>query len=133
MTLLVDCVYNFVHLYYLTWILSVSFIIRKWKVHAEATEKIRKYFTLINNSEPVNLTLNVIGFNMLIAFLFWWAGFTRPFFIFAVKYIQIPCLVGSLSFYFYKFGKAAFYLDIQSVRNWIYNFYLSLAYVFTII
>src|SRR5690242_387205 len=100
---IIQAVINLVHIYYLTWILSVSFIIGKWKVHADATEKLRKYFSLINNSEPVNLTLNVLGFNILIALLFLWAGFTRPFFIFAVKYIQIPCLVGSLAFYYYKF------------------------------
>jgi hypothetical protein len=130
MSTIIKGVSDIIHIYYLTWVLSVSFIIRKWKVHGEATEKIRKYFSLINNSEPVNLTLNVIGFNILIAILFLWAGFTRSFFIFAVKYIQIPCLLGSLAFYFYKFGISAFHLDFTSIKNWLYNFYLSLGYVF---
>ena len=95
-----------------------------WRNDFQAEEKvlaaISKRFC-DNIPIPTNLMLNILSFELFYLILLMLCGFSDSFLIFNIKFVCLPAIVGSFSYYYYKYGVAAFHCRWPDFFGWVRN------------
>lgn len=116
---------KFGHCHYLTWKVAISYLIRSWESHAEATQQVQKLFAPVATGPT--LVLNLISYVPLILSLNWMAGFSAEYQCFVWMYSLLPTLVMGLCYYFYKFRRNMWQFKSSNVAEWLNNWAMAMA------
>lgn len=115
---------SFLATFGLTWKVFLASWRKDWKSQQKAVVQLGSHFA---KDIPVvsNLMWNVIMFTMMQGLLLRAAGFPPKFLQFSVYAVLIPQLVGSISYYCYKYGiqEALTSLSGRTLIGWLQNWF----------
>ncbi|CAB9525220.1 expressed unknown protein [Seminavis robusta] len=114
---------SFVATYGLTWKLYLYYVMEDWAGRERTIGEMKVHFV---KGIPVasNLVWNVVMFVWMQAILIHWANFSPAFEQFCGLTVLLPCLLGSLSYYCFKYGihaVATALVDGSTLMGWIHN------------
>jgi hypothetical protein len=115
--------------YTLTWKIFLASWQKDWKKQSTEISQLRTLFHSIDI--PANLMWNVIMFNAVTAMLFYLADFSKEFQLFTLVSVELPCIAGSVFYYYYKFGSDVMKLTFANFSLWIQNWITMQGIAFT--
>mmetsp|Transcript_36161 Transcript_36161/g.66342 ORF Transcript_36161/g.66342 Transcript_36161/m.66342 type:complete len:433 (+) Transcript_36161:169-1467(+) len=109
--------------YLLTWKLFWASWNKDWATQERTIAQLGTHFVRNDSSMVTTLMWNVITFTLLQAGLIYLADFSADFSLFCLFWVHLPCLFGSVAFYYYKYGATECFkrLSFSSLLIWLKN------------
>jgi hypothetical protein len=106
--------------YALTWKIFLASWQKDWKQQAKEISQLGALFHRVDTTPT--LMWNVIMFNAVTAMLLYLADFSKEFQLFTLLWVELPCLAGSVGYYYYRFGSDVWkQLTFASLSLWLQN------------
>jgi len=109
--------------YLLTWKLFWASWNKDCTMQQRTIAQLGTHFIRHDSPMETALILNVITFTLLQAGLIYLADFSADFRLFCLFWVHLPCLFGSVAFYYYKYGATRCFkrLTFSSLLIWLKN------------